>query len=310
MMHAGLRTLFYTLLIVSHAGFAADPATSPAQLGSPKQTGTLPTVIDESSGVVKSRRYPEKDIFWTHNDSGDTERIFAIDSKGNLLREALIPHATNHDWEEISIDDKGRIIVCDIGDNFSKRKTIMLYRIAEPDALNPKEPAGEPQIFEYRYPKDQGASDAEGLIVCGGYAYLFTKEIDRTRCYRLPLPEEPPRVGTVFEAQFLTETRTMSVVTGAALSADHRHLALVNYTVIVVIDLPVPFEDFVHDAKDFAAMLKLPRRTRLAFLGQTEGVCFDGNDLVMTTESGKDFHIHGQGTVWRVVNVLSVPQAK
>src|SRR5207249_479334 len=144
-----------------------EPDPKPA-LNAPVYRGELPTErINESSGIVHSRRYPDKSIFWTHNDSGDSARIFAVDGEGHLLREVKIPKAKNVDWEEISVDDKGRLIVCDIGDNLKKRKTITLYRLMEPDALNENEEVREPQILEYRYPNGDGPFDAEALFVAG-----------------------------------------------------------------------------------------------------------------------------------------------
>ncbi|RYG42513.1 hypothetical protein EON79_18735, partial [bacterium] len=40
-------------------------------------------VIDEGSGIVASRRYPG--VFWTHNDSGDAARFFAIKADGTAV---------------------------------------------------------------------------------------------------------------------------------------------------------------------------------------------------------------------------------
>ena len=40
--------------------------------------------ITESSGLVKSRKYPS--VYWTHNDSGDSARIFAITEIGKIIK--------------------------------------------------------------------------------------------------------------------------------------------------------------------------------------------------------------------------------
>ncbi|MCW5942860.1 MAG: hypothetical protein KIS66_11540 [Fimbriimonadaceae bacterium] len=39
--------------------------------------------IDETSGMVKSRRY--HDVYWVHNDSGDVARVFALRPDGSLI---------------------------------------------------------------------------------------------------------------------------------------------------------------------------------------------------------------------------------
>ena len=301
--------LFLSSLLFASRSFAEEPVPPQGKQLNPVQlTGALPKTIDESSGVVRSRRYPQKDIFWTHNDSGDSARIFAIDGAGKLLREVAVPHAANRDWEEISIDAQDRLWICDIGDNDAKHKSFTLYRIPEPDALNANQALAEPVKYTFRYPPNDGPFDAEGLFVCDGYAYLFSKELGRTRSYRLSIPEVPPADNKIVDAEFLCETKTMSVVTGASLSDDHRHIALINYVTILVIDLDLPFEQIAKDPKQFARIFALPRRQRLSFLGQTEGVCFDGEDLVLTTECGKNAHLgNGFGHIYRLPHVLPVP---
>jgi len=294
------HTLMLLLTWISFA--SAGDAPPAAQLNEAILTGTMPKVIDESSGVIKSRRYADKSVYWTHNDSGDSARIFAIEESGKILREVSLNNAQNRDWEEISMDDKGRIVVCDIGDNFSKHKSFTLYRIPEPDAFDLKESAPAAQPFHYKYPKDQGPYDAEGLFIHKEFAYLFTKQLGETRLYRLPLPENPPH-DTV-EAEFLGSTHSLSVVTGAALSGDARHIALVNYVIVMVIDLPDEFGKLANDPMSLIKIFEMPRRSRMAVLGQTEGVCFDGRDLILTTESGKDFHIEGVGKVYSVKDAI------
>jgi len=44
--------------------------------------------LNEASGLAASRRNPN--ILWTHNDSGDENRVFAIDANGNHLGTFLI----------------------------------------------------------------------------------------------------------------------------------------------------------------------------------------------------------------------------
>jgi len=289
-----MRPLFYALLILSASFLAAAEPQPKPPLNAPEYRGEMPTqLINESSGIIRSRRHPEKSIFWTHNDSGDSARIFAVSGEGELLREVKVPNAKNYDWEEISIDDKGRIVVCDIGDNFKKRDTINLYRFSEPDALNENEPIRETQAFHYRYPKGDGPYDAEALVIAGDNAYLFTKDVTKTRVYRLPLPVIAK--DEVIEAEFFCETNTFSVATAASLTEDHMHLALISYLSIMVLDLPEPLEKMPDGGKK---MFDAPRRVRIALLGQTEGVTWDKNDLVLTTEGG---------AVYRVKDALPKP---
>jgi hypothetical protein len=280
--------LTIVLILISLHTLAGEPAPAGAPLAAPAWVGELPRKpINESSGLVKSRRHPDKNIFWTHNDSGDSERIFAVDGKGNLLRTVEIPSTKNVDWEEISMDDKGRLVICDVGDNQRKRSEITLYRLMEPDPLNAEEALREVQSFTYHYPKGQGPFDAEGVFVRGDSAWLFTKDTTTTRLFRLPLPVLT-KEGEILEAELVLEANKFNVITGAAISDDGRHIALINYISISVLDLPCEFEKL----EDKKKLFENPSRTRLALLGQTEAVAWDSADLVLTTEGGAMYRVH------------------
>jgi len=271
--------------VSAHAG---EPVRE--QLNAPELVGQLPKVVDGSSGIIKSRRYPDRNAFWTHNDSDGKPRLFAVDGTGKLLREVAVPNAKNVNWEDIAMDEQGRLVIADIGDNFRKRAGFELYRLPEPDAFDAAEKIADAQVFRYRYPAGEGPFDAEGLFVRGGNAYLFAKELERTRCYRLPLPEKPPEDGKPVEAVRVAATDTLSTVTAADITDDGRHVALINYIAIVVFDLPVPFEKLPDGPQQ---LFSSPRRVRHAFLGQTEAVAWDGNDLVLTTEGGAVYRVAG-----------------
>lgn len=58
--------------------------------------------INEASGLAASRRHPG--VLYTHNDSGDQARIFALDSEdGRTLAEYQITPSDNYDWEDLSV---------------------------------------------------------------------------------------------------------------------------------------------------------------------------------------------------------------
>ena len=70
--------------------------------------------VVEPSGLIKSRAHAG--LFWTHNDSGDSARIFAVDPQGALIVELPVEGAENVDWEDLTLDSAGRIWIGDIGD--------------------------------------------------------------------------------------------------------------------------------------------------------------------------------------------------
>jgi hypothetical protein len=61
---------------------------------------SLNRAIDESSGMVRPRRHPG--VFWTHNDSGGTPELFAVDRAGRLLGRVRLPGVRNRDWEDLA----------------------------------------------------------------------------------------------------------------------------------------------------------------------------------------------------------------
>jgi hypothetical protein len=249
--------------------------------------------LGESSGLVKSRRYP--DVFWTHNDSGDAARVFAIDSRGHLLAEFPVEGASHVDWEDIATDDSGHLYLGDFGNNGNRRRDLIVYRVPEPHPAGPERTARVDRTLRFRY-ADQRAFpdperldyDAEAMFWWRGALYIFTKHRSdtRTRVYRLPdRAEEGERaLEPLAEIDLGGEpSRLFGNTTGADLSTDGRFVALLTYRAIFLYERrgpdPVPDGPVARIALD-------PRRTR-----QAESVAWDGSTLVVGNEQRKLFRI-------------------
>jgi hypothetical protein len=94
--------------------------------------------ITEASGIAASRKHAN--VLWVHNDSGDKARIFALDHAGATLATFTLAGTDADDWEDIAVGPgpkQGESYVCvgDIGDNGAARKSIQVYRVAEPDTI-------------------------------------------------------------------------------------------------------------------------------------------------------------------------------
>jgi hypothetical protein len=102
--------------------------------------------LTEASGLVLARG-----MLWTHDDSGGPASLFALSTRGRLVRELPLPGATNVDWEDIAA--RGRTLyVGDIGDNAETRPYVVVYRVA-----------ARVERIALRYP--DGPHDAEALLV-------------------------------------------------------------------------------------------------------------------------------------------------
>jgi len=183
-MHFLLRLLAFLLVAAS--------AVAQPRFGEREDRGQLANPqINEASGLVASRRQPG--LLWTHNDSGDSARVFAIGENGRDLGVVLLAGTNAIDWEDIAIGpgpEPGRdYLYCgDIGDNNAARQTVQVYRIAEP-AVDTAHPVlwrrvAEVEQFFLRYPG--GPRDAETLMSdpLTGDLIVVTKREDTVHAFR------------------------------------------------------------------------------------------------------------------------------
>ena len=207
--------------------------------------------IVECSGLVASQANPG--VLWTHNDSGDAARLFAVQEDGELRGVYTLDGVAAVDWEDVAwgpCDALGWadcLYVGDIGDNGRSRAEIQIYRVAEP--IVP--PAGSPveevlggvERFRCAYP--DGPHDAEVLLVDpeAGLPYVVTKEdLGATAVYRFPAAPVPDVLVTLEKVADLAD---QSFLTGGDVSPDLSRVILRGY--ILAVEYPRPaggaFED-------------------------------------------------------------------
>src|SRR5882724_4234062 len=226
--------------------------------------------IKESSGIVASRRYTN--LYWTHNDGGGPKKqvLYAIDREGNTRAFFSIVDVTLHDWEDIAIDDAGHLYIGDIGNNESKRDTLAVYEIDEP---NPQARTGDvspKHVWNLKFP--QAPFDCESLFVWKDYGYVISKVFDKARAqiFRFPLKD----TNAPLTLELVATTKIESPVTGADISANGRLLGLVakNGAYVFRID------------GDVARVIKAkPHHTKLKN-EHIEGCCFVPEGLLVTSE--------------------------
>jgi hypothetical protein len=244
---------------------AQDPEVA-LRIGDPR--------IVESSGLAVSRRHPG--VLWTHNDSGDLARVFAIGLDGRVLATLRLAGVEARDWEAMAVGRDGRgqpaLFVGDIGDNQNLWPSVTVYRVAEParlgDATVPVE------RFRFRYA--DGPRDAEALLVDprGNRLYVATKDLAAGALYQAPAELRTDRVNVLRRV-----AAAPALVTDGAFAPDGRTFVLRDY----------------QEAHVYAAPGRRLARFPLPPQPQGESVTFsaDGGDVLAGSE--------GPGSeIWRV----------
>ena len=220
---------FFTLLFICLAGCA---------FAQNKTAKIIPAEISEISGLLISN----DNLYYVHNDSGDTSRFFAIDAKGNLLSTLYFSGDPSKkqfgvtDCEDMAggpgpVINKSYIYLGDIGDNSNNRPYVTVYRFAEPGRF-----ASNMQIkseaVHLKYPT--GSQDAETLMIDPVLKELIivSKRQDTVGIYSAPLFFKNNDTVTMKKkgSLFLPGKGLVKYVVSGDISRDGRQIILKTYT--------------------------------------------------------------------------------
>lgn len=277
-------------ILIFMAAMMLLQATTTAQRSdvTPKPLCRIPAEILESSGIAVSG----SNLLWSHEDSGNDNKIFGFDTLGNLHRTITLSNATNVDWEDMATDDDGNLFVADLGNNNNTRTDLVIYKIPDPASISG--PSVIAQRIELSF-ADQTAFppapaernfDVEAMIWRSGRLYLFTKDRSNpfggtTRMYSLDdqpgtyllLPEATLQTGSDPDNDRVTSA-DYNRSTGELLLLTHNRLiAFTNY----------PDDHFFEGDK--------AEYFFSAEVGQNEGIGFVSSGKIYMTEEGEG----GQG---------------
>ena len=186
--------------------------------------------ITESSGLARSGY--DDGVLWTHNDSGDGPRLYAVDRNGGTAATIELAGVRALDWEAMSrvrgADGRSRLFVGDIGDNARARPEIAVHRIDEPRELD--EDATVPATT-YRMRYEDGPHDAEALLVHPRTARVYVVTKDAAGAAGVYAAPEDLRTDEVNVLERVADAP--AVVTDGAFLWDGR-LALRTYTSVHV----------------------------------------------------------------------------
>jgi len=156
--------------------------------------------LNEISGIAASQI--NRDIFWVHNDSGNKNYIYAINSKAEVVAIFELMGVKNRDWEDIAVSSgpkgKSYIYVADIGDNKAIYKTKYIYRFAEPLIMSKKNHKKRiiTKIDKITFQYPDGKRDAETIMVdpIKKDIYIISKREKNVNVYLLPYPQSLKKI--------------------------------------------------------------------------------------------------------------------
>lgn len=240
----------------------------------------LPAVLHENSGIILW-----DSLFWTINDSGGENIVYAFDFLGEVIMEIEIEGATNKDWEEIA-QDENHIYIGDMGNNFSARKDLKIYSIKKKDISKEERQKVAAKEIEFTYgnqddyslQRHSGAFDCEAMVAFNDLLYLFTKDWKNqtTTVYSIP-----PKEGK-YTVEPIDSFNVTALITGADISPDGTKLALSgykNFKPVLWYFSGITDENIFGTHKTFVEMDSI-------YGAQTEGVCFWGNDSLFISCEG------------------------
>jgi hypothetical protein len=177
--------------------------------------------ITESSGLARSTF--DRPLLWTHNDSGDSARVFGVATDGDTRAVLRLDGADAVDWEDISTGPRHSIWAGDIGDNDAVRDHITVYRFKEPRKLK----SGDVDWQSYDFKYADGPHNAEALMVrpTTGRLFVVTKDGDGGDIYKAPRKLSTSSVNKLKRVASAPPT-----VTAATFAPDGKSFVLVSYT--------------------------------------------------------------------------------
>ena len=287
MNHRLATTASIVFFVAGCTAHAEPPEGTSVTYGAARLIGRIDDQeIAESSGLVASRRMPG--LFWTHNDSGDSPRLFLVGNTGKTIATFQVTNAKAIDWEDIGYvdrDGKHYLLIADVGDNARRRTEVQLYLVEEPSinieratASSGKMAASE--MIRVRY--EDGAQDCESVAFdpVTRDVLFVTKHLTKlTVMYKVAIDDNSDR--SILTAKRVGKLQ-VSLPTAMDVSQDGRRLIVVNYL--------NGFEYKRLDEEPWNQVIeKEPLAVKLPVRRQGEAVCygFNSKSLFLTSEGKK-----------------------
>lgn len=232
--------------------------------------------LREISGIVASRKSPG--LFWLHNDSGDSAKVYAIESDGRVAGSVQLSLEAI-DFEDIAVERRegasDRIYVADTGDNLGVRNEgVFIHRFEEPtrEALRhaAQNSVRATSVLTMHLHFPGGPQDAEALLVdsASGEIVLITKpHMASPEIYGVPRFTKEATLSHLGTITPQTSGHDFQIVTAADMSVDGRWILLRSYTEILA--FPRAPSESISDA-----LLGKGCRIQPAYENQGEAIAF------------------------------------
>ena len=246
-----------------------------------KELYALPKKLKEVSGITY---FPNNNLLYTLEDSGNKNAIYALNSDGKLDKTITITNATNVDWEDITKDKNDNIYIGDFGNNDNERKDLCIYKVAKSE-LNKDMAVAEykvsfsyPEQTEFPPKKKEMFYDVEGFFEHENYFYLFTKNRSKNfdgtafiyKILNAPGTQKAEKIG-----EFKTcDNYNHCVLTSATISPDGKKVVVLSHDKIVL------FKDFKGDLFHKGTQTEI----KLNHFSQKEAIVFKDNSILLIAD--------------------------
>jgi hypothetical protein len=242
-----------------------------------QETATLS--LNEASGLEYVNG-----VLWTHEDSGNKNKIYKLDLATRKDSGFKVEGIKNNDWEDITSDKEGNLYIGDFGNNDNDRQNLAIYQIdpANPEAATYTVNFYYPEQKEFPPGRKERNFDCEAFFEHNGYFYLFSKnrnfESDGTVLVHKLENRKGYHSATLAGSFKTCESFRKCAIAGADISPDGKTVALVSGDKLWLIT------NFTGD--DFAN--GTVTSYDLGALTQKEGICFkDDTTLYIADERDK-----------------------
>lgn len=232
--------------------------------------------LTESSGLAVSRI--DANLLWTHNDSGDGPRLFAVATDGTTKGTCNVVNAKARDWEDMASflkDGQPFLLVADTGDNSRKRKDYVLYRIPEQLPTSGALTVDQRVVFRF----DEGPCDCEAIAFDATLDQVLLIDKGWSLSCRVFSLDWPSATNSEPEIAKHIATLPIAGITGMDVSPDGHRAIVLTYG---------PAYEFLRTEEETwaEAFSREGRKIRMPVRRQGESICYgaDGRMIYLTSE--------------------------